>query len=106
MAASRSGPQPNSATTSNLGKKTTSARRKLALVAGLIITAVAVWPTSFGQAFVGRNGLVVFTKGTRSGQNVYAHLYTMRQDGRHIRRLTSGSYLDEQAAWSPDGQWL
>jgi Tol biopolymer transport system component len=44
------------------------------------------------------------------GRNIvfvrHDHLYVVRSDGSHLRRLTSGRSIDGDPAFSPDGLWI
>jgi Tol biopolymer transport system component len=53
-----------------------------------------------GAAWAAGGRRVVFRRETQGA------LYTIRADGRSLRRLTSGGYGDSTPAWSPDGRSL
>lgn len=46
---------------------------------------------------------IAFTR-SRDGYRSF-HVFVMRADGSHVRRVTSGRG-DERPAWSPDGHWI
>jgi Tol biopolymer transport system component len=47
--------------------------------------------------------LIAFTRSTDGRRST--HVYIMRADGSHARRVTSGSF-DMGAAWAPNGRWI
>ncbi len=74
-------------------------RRRAALVVTGLLLASLPMPSS-NAAFPGRNGLIVYSSGTRL--NSKADIFSIEPDGSDKRRLTeSGVNLDP--VWSPDG---
>jgi TolB protein len=75
-----------------------------ALVAGLLALVFSsggsarVGSGSSRSTFPGRNGAILFERGT--------NLYLMRPDGTHQRRITNSAELELSARWSPDGKWI
>ncbi len=47
--------------------------------------------------------LIVFQRHIRGND---WDLFTMRPDGTHVRRITSGAASDTDASFSPDGRWI
>jgi TolB protein len=45
---------------------------------------------------------IVFTSRRDGG----SHIYVMRANGTHTRRLTSSARADDHPSWSPDGKWI
>ncbi len=80
-------------------RRLTGRATALCLVATLIIAAAP----SARAAFPGRNGLIVYSSGTRLSSE--AGIFTIRPDGSEERRLTeSGANLDP--TWSSDGSQI
>jgi TolB protein len=75
--------------------------RRLVIVglAALALVAISTGPSS-DAAFSGRNGAIVFSS-DRDGDY---ELFTIRADGRGLRRLTRNRVDDRCPAWSPDGR--
>jgi Tol biopolymer transport system component len=72
----------------------------LAAVAVAAAPCAAEQVASGGPAVRPINGRIVFTAGPGSD------LFTIRPDGRGLRRLTSGAGWDGEPVWSPDGRWI
>jgi len=83
------------------------ARRAAATAALVAIGALAaaLWPATTGQAaFPGANGRLVFQRESVAGDHTQVDLFTVRPDGRALRRLTATPDLNELGpAWSADG---
>jgi Tol biopolymer transport system component len=68
------------------------------VVAGVVMSAVTASPAA--ATTPGRNGLIAFTSSTASG----AQLFTVRQDGTHLRQITHVAGDAVHVDWSPDGR--
>lgn len=64
------------------------------------IAAAADTRSTADGAFPGRNGLIAFTS-DRDGDG---EIFTIRPDGRQLRRLTRNVVEDGCPSWSPDGR--
>ena len=77
----------------------------VALLAGLL-------PSPAGAAFPGRNGRVVFVGGyfdqglTTGCTDQSWHIYSVRTDGKGLRRLDEGVPYAGQPRWSPNRRWV
>ena len=70
------------------------------MLLGVALLALAV-PSSAGAAFPGQNGNIGFTTYQYDGDE---NIYAIAPDGTGLRRLTSDSGFDDDAAWSPNGR--
>jgi Tol biopolymer transport system component len=65
-------------------------------IALLAVVGFAAFASPAGATFPGSPGRIAFNRSN--------HIYSMRADGSDVRRLTSGSDLDQEPAWSASGK--
>lgn len=81
-----------------------SRARTLGVVVGVIVPVTLLLAASPAPAVAVEdrsNGKIVLNRETPSTGAV--HVFTVRADGRRVRRLTHGRYRDLSPQWSPDG---
>jgi TolB protein len=80
------------------------ARRLIVMfVVGLAVAFVA--PAAAEASYPGDNGRIAYGDNVASTPTT-PHIWTVRPDGSHPKRLTGGNTFDACAAYSPDGQWI
>lgn len=52
------------------------------------------------------NGKIAFDSTRDNGRGATTDIYIMDADGSNVRRLTSNSVQEDEAEFSPDGQWI
>jgi Tol biopolymer transport system component len=71
-------------------------------IASLVVANTIAFVAPASATFPGENGLIAFSADTGSGHQIY----TVRADGKHLRRLTSLVGDAVNADWSPDGSHI
>jgi Tol biopolymer transport system component len=81
--------------------------RAFAFVASLAVIAAALAALAHATT-PGRDGMVAFTRYRLQNSPIWSEIFVVRPDGTGVRRVSHSPVAveDDQAQWSPDGNWI
>jgi Tol biopolymer transport system component len=83
--------------------------RLMAVAFAASVAGIAAAAATFAHATTpGRDGMIAFTRYRLQNAPIWSEIFVAHPDGRGLRRVSHSTVAveDDQAHWSPDGNWI
>src|ERR1700731_3313426 len=83
--------------------------RLMAVAFAASVAGIAAAAAAFAHATTpGRDGMIAFTRYRLQNSPIWSEIFVAHPDGRGLRRGSHSTVAveDDQAHWSPDGNWI